>query len=431
MPWFAGRRRSRRSLRRAACCCGSPPATSCSTDSASARLVPAGRRGCRIPALMVLALSWCLFVPLAHSLSFARARLGRWLPQFGLGAVGGWFAAVAYIFCLGTMLFLRWRSGAWRRIVLTGLRLRPDSRAPARCPACALARHRSRRRAAIAGGRNALPAPARRDGGARLPESAVSFVVIDAATGREAGHNADTAAQPGLDHQGRDDVRGAGRAGTGLPVAHARWRAATLRGGVLDGDLILQGGGDPYMTLERWWSFVRALRDTGLRSRFAATSSVDDTAFSLPPEDPGAFDGRPNRSTTSQPDALMVNFQSVEFRIMPGPERTPQGRRHADPGPDNLVVDNHIVASSPDAAARRPTAWISTSSGAPGIAWCSPAPSRRTAPRASSRACCCSRPATRTAPSSRYWRALGGEFDGRCASAPRARGCAHWSSSIR
>ena len=23
--------------------------------------------------------------------------------------------------------------------------------------------------------------------------------------------------------------------------------------------LILQGGGDPYMTLERWWSFVQAL----------------------------------------------------------------------------------------------------------------------------------------------------------------------------
>jgi len=43
--------------------------------------------------------------------------VGR-LPQYGFGAVGGWFAALAYICCLGTMLFLRWRSGAWRRVAL-------------------------------------------------------------------------------------------------------------------------------------------------------------------------------------------------------------------------------------------------------------------------------------------------------------------------
>jgi MATE family multidrug resistance protein len=73
----------------------------------------------RLPSLMVIALSWGFFVPLAHSLSFAPGGgWVHWLPQFGLGAVGGWFAALAYIFCLGWMLFLRWRSSAWRRVVL-------------------------------------------------------------------------------------------------------------------------------------------------------------------------------------------------------------------------------------------------------------------------------------------------------------------------
>jgi MATE family multidrug resistance protein len=73
----------------------------------------------RVPAAMVLALSWLLFVPLAHSLSFKPgAGWVDWLPQFGLGAVGGWFAALIYICGLGAMLFLRWRSGAWRRVVL-------------------------------------------------------------------------------------------------------------------------------------------------------------------------------------------------------------------------------------------------------------------------------------------------------------------------
>ncbi len=73
----------------------------------------------RLPAIMVIALSWLLFVPLAHSLTFAPGNgwVG-WLPQFGLGATGGWFAALTYVCCLGLMLFLRWWSGAWQRIAL-------------------------------------------------------------------------------------------------------------------------------------------------------------------------------------------------------------------------------------------------------------------------------------------------------------------------
>ncbi len=73
----------------------------------------------RIPSIMVLALSWGFFVPLAHILSFKHGTgWVDWLPQLGLGAVGGWFAALAYICCLGAMLYLRWLSGAWRRVVL-------------------------------------------------------------------------------------------------------------------------------------------------------------------------------------------------------------------------------------------------------------------------------------------------------------------------
>ncbi len=73
----------------------------------------------RLPAVMVLALSWLLFVPLAHSLSFAPgAGWVNWLPQYGLGAIGGWFAALTYVCCLGLMLYLRWWSRAWTRITL-------------------------------------------------------------------------------------------------------------------------------------------------------------------------------------------------------------------------------------------------------------------------------------------------------------------------
>lgn len=72
-----------------------------------------------VPALMVIFLSWFLFVPAAHMLSFGPGEgWVDWLPQFGFGAVGGWMAAVLYICALGLTMFLRWRSGAWRRITV-------------------------------------------------------------------------------------------------------------------------------------------------------------------------------------------------------------------------------------------------------------------------------------------------------------------------
>lgn len=70
-----------------------------------------------VPAVLVFALSWVVFVPLAHILTFAPGR--GWvggLPQLGWGVLGGWMALVVYVLLLGTTLFLRWRSGAWQRI---------------------------------------------------------------------------------------------------------------------------------------------------------------------------------------------------------------------------------------------------------------------------------------------------------------------------
>ena len=118
----------------------------------------------------------------------------------------------------------------------------------------------------------------------------------------------------------------------------------TLSNGVLDGDLILQGGGDPYMSLERWWSFARTLRDKGLKT-IRGDIVIDNTAFSLPPEDPGAFDGRPTRSYNVLPDAMMVNFQSVEFRVVPNLEMH-RVDIVATPAPVNLVIDNHVALAS-------------------------------------------------------------------------------------
>ncbi|HTY50784.1 MAG TPA: MATE family efflux transporter [Steroidobacteraceae bacterium] len=70
-----------------------------------------------VPGALVLLLSWFVFVPLAHMLTFTPGQgfIG-FLPQFGFGAVGGWAAVVVYTLLLGAMLFTRWRMGVWQRI---------------------------------------------------------------------------------------------------------------------------------------------------------------------------------------------------------------------------------------------------------------------------------------------------------------------------
>jgi MATE family multidrug resistance protein len=73
----------------------------------------------RVPAATALVLSWFFFVPLAHTLIFAAGE--GWidgLPQFGLGARGGWLALMCYVTLLGSSMFWRWRRGAWRRLSL-------------------------------------------------------------------------------------------------------------------------------------------------------------------------------------------------------------------------------------------------------------------------------------------------------------------------
>jgi MATE family multidrug resistance protein len=73
----------------------------------------------RVPAIIFFGLAWGVFVPLAHMLSFAPGE--GWfdgLPQFGLGAVGGWFALLSYVVLLAAALHLRWRASAWQRIRL-------------------------------------------------------------------------------------------------------------------------------------------------------------------------------------------------------------------------------------------------------------------------------------------------------------------------
>jgi len=167
----------------------------------------------------------------------------------------------------------------------------------------------------------------------RLPAGAASFVILEADSGRVVtSHNADTPRSPASTIKTVTTFAALDMLGPAFLWQTRAW--------VRDGDLILQGGGDPYMTMERWWSFVQGLRAEGLKS-IRGDVVIDNSAFSLAKEDPAAFDGRPNRSYNVLPDALMVNFQSIDFKLFADPD-SHKVQVIASPAPVNLEVENRI-----------------------------------------------------------------------------------------
>ena len=100
-----------------------------------------------------------------------------------------------------------------------------------------------------------------------------------------------------------------------------RWRTSayldgTLEAGVLYGNLVLKGGGDPKITIEQWQAFMRALREKGLAA-VAGDLVLDRSFFAPNAHDAGAFDGEPQKPYNVGPDALLVNFKSVRFVFAP------------------------------------------------------------------------------------------------------------------
>jgi D-alanyl-D-alanine carboxypeptidase/D-alanyl-D-alanine-endopeptidase (penicillin-binding protein 4) len=105
------------------------------------------------------------------------------------------------------------------------------------------------------------------------------------------------------------------------------------------GELWVRGGGDPFLVLEDHWRMLGALRERGL-TRIDRGLVFDVSAFDLPPEDPGAFDGQPDRIYNLTPHPLLVNFNAVRFRI------DARGAGGVDvaavPALPNLRIDNRL-----------------------------------------------------------------------------------------
>lgn len=119
------------------------------------------------------------------------------------------------------------------------------------------------------------------------------------------------------------------------------WLRGTLQDGVLDGDLILKGYGDPFLVYERFWKFLHELREQGLQ-QINGDIIIDNQYFDIPQHDPAAFDGQRYNVYNAGPSPLMFNFQASRILIKaPADESATQADVVLEPA-TSQAIDNRV-----------------------------------------------------------------------------------------
>ena len=98
------------------------------------------------------------------------------------------------------------------------------------------------------------------------------------------------------------------------------WLQGTVRDGVLDGNLVIKGSGDPKLVVERLWLLLRRVQQLGVRE-IRGDILLDRTDFKVPEQGLADFDGEALRPYNVAADALMLNYKSVVFTFTPDPAR--------------------------------------------------------------------------------------------------------------
>ena len=153
------------------------------------------------------------------------------------------------------------------------------------------------------------------DGG--LPADAVTVLVAPAEGGpARVAHRVDVAMNPASVAKLATTFAALDLLGPTYTWTTPVWIDGPVRNGVLEGNLVIKGQGDPKLVIERLWLLLRRVQSLGVRS-IAGDIVLDRSAFALPPHDPAAFDNLPLRPYNAGADALLVNYKTVSVTFTP------------------------------------------------------------------------------------------------------------------
>jgi D-alanyl-D-alanine carboxypeptidase/D-alanyl-D-alanine-endopeptidase (penicillin-binding protein 4) len=119
-----------------------------------------------------------------------------------------------------------------------------------------------------------------------------------------------------------------------------------VRDGVLQGHVYLRGQGDPKIGVEQVWLILRRLQGMGIQ-KIQGDIILDRTAFEVPPQDPGGFDGEPLRPYNASPDALLLGYKSFLLHFVPDAANK-VARVHVEPPLAGMLVQASVSLSNAD-----------------------------------------------------------------------------------
>ncbi len=174
-----------------------------------------------------------------------------------------------------------------------------------------------------------------------IPDGAVSLVVREAETnGPVISFNPDTPRNPASVIKLLTTIAALELLGpTYQWQTHYLLDGTVAADGTLRGNLVMRGGGDPFLTVDRYWSHVLAIRERGIR-HIDGNLIIDNSLFNIPPHDRAAFDGKSQRLYNVGPDAALTNFSATRFVLEPMDGRI---NVFADPPLANLDIDNRLT----------------------------------------------------------------------------------------
>ena len=159
---------------------------------------------------------------------------------------------------------------------------------------------------------------------AKVPREALSAIVVDAApaiNGKSTpllSYRANTSVNPASVMKLVTTYAGLELLGPAYTWATPVFVDGSIKDGVLTGNLIIQGRGDPKLVLERLWLLLRRVQGLGIKT-ITGDILLDRSAFAITQQNPADFDGEPLRPYNAAPDALLVNFKSVVMTFVPNP----------------------------------------------------------------------------------------------------------------
>jgi serine-type D-Ala-D-Ala carboxypeptidase/endopeptidase (penicillin-binding protein 4) len=151
---------------------------------------------------------------------------------------------------------------------------------------------------------------------AKVPAAALAAVVQELGSGRTLlALHPDLAVNPASLTKLFTTYAALDRLGPGWSWSTPVWLQGPLRDGVLDGNVVIKGSGDPTLVIERLWLLLRRVQQLGVQE-IRGDIVLDGSAFAVPEGSAGDFDGEATRPYNTRPSALLFNFKSVTYTFV-------------------------------------------------------------------------------------------------------------------